>query len=576
MAEPLEPKRPAPPPGTPGAPLPRLWKTTPDDETEDDEDDLKSKKKKKAEPAPPPAAAKAKKRSPAGDKDRKSESRKGKDKPGGEKGVLIEETPNLDTYETRQRVRIALGVGALAVVLLVGWVVVRFISPEHPPEEAITPEMLAAAATGKASPAPPGGPRVGDDKESRILFERAREVARNGKPDLAVALLKTIVTKYPTTVAAQQAREALDRPNQKLPLFLDRPAVVATPGAPPPPEPTAPPAPVVEASKTTVPAASGAQANLVPPANPAEPPRTPTPEPAPSPGQEKPTRPLPKGFRQRPGSDVHASGWPLEIVGDRDGAPMVFVAGAEFIQGRDDADAAEGPAHKVTLGSFYIDKHEVTVRQFNLYQKEDGKARDRVRHLARDPALASVDSEDDRPVVLVTAREASDFCYWAGKRLPTEAQWEAAARTPDGRFYPWGTSPPKWSKPRAPRQIDPVMSFPDDASPYGALDLAGNAWEWTKDWYDPRYYQQFRSAPANNPTGPLNRPRSQQLVVKGSAKDWVVSRREGIKFDARMPYLGFRGALQVEGPGNAFEPPPAPGQPAPPGGQPAGGSSVPF
>jgi formylglycine-generating enzyme required for sulfatase activity len=122
------------------------------------------------------------------------------------------------------------------------------------------------------------------------------------------------------------------------------------------------------------------------------------------------------------------------------------------------------------------------------------------------------------------------------------------------------------------------MAFPEDLSPYGAFDLAGNAWEWTKDWYDPRYYQLSRTGSADNPSGPQNRPRSQQLVVKGGAKDWVVSKREGLKFDTRLPYLGFRGVLQVEGPGNAFEPPPsaAPAQPAAPGAPADGGSAVPF
>ena len=119
------------------------------------------------------------------------------------------------------------------------------------------------------------------------------------------------------------------------------------------------------------------------------------------------------------------------------------------------------------------------------------------------------------------------------------------------------------------------MSFPNDVSPYGVFDLAGNAWEWTKDWFEPKYYQQFRNAPADNPTGPV-RPRSQQLVVKGTAKDWVVTKREGLKFDARLPYLGFRCVLPVEGPGNVFEPTPAPGQPASGPAAPPGGSTVPF
>jgi formylglycine-generating enzyme required for sulfatase activity len=331
---------------------------------------------------------------------------------------------------------------------------------------------------------------------------------------------------------------------------------------------------VVDAEKSHPGTAVGAQANLVPPANPAETgAAAPTPAPSPSPGQDKPSRPLPAGFRARPGAEIHASGWPVEIVGDRDGAPMVLVPGGTFLQGRDDADPNESPAHHVVLGTYYIDKHEVTVRQFNLFQKEAGKRAERARVVTRDAASAAVDSEDDRPVVLVTAREASDYCYWANKRLPTEAQWEAAARTTDGRLFPWGPAPSPSLKPRDAKQLRAVKATPEDLSPYGAFDLAGNAWEWTKDWFDARYYQQFRGGAADNPAGPA-RPRTPQLVVKGSAKDWVVTKRDGYKPETRLPHLGFRGVLQVEGTGNAFEPPPAA---APPGGGQGGNApSVPF
>jgi formylglycine-generating enzyme required for sulfatase activity len=567
MAEPPEPKRPAPP-GTPGAPLPRLWKVEPEDDAEDDEAPAR-KTKSKSEPAPGPEPARARKKRKPDDKAGKAGSKtsKGKGEGDGGKGVLVEETPNLDTYETRQRIRIAAGAAGVVVLLFVGWLVVRAFSPERPAEDAASRETLAAAPT-------PADTKAHDDQESRILLDRARDVAKNGKADLAVELLKKVAARYPNTPAANESREALDRPKQNLPLFLDRPAVVASPSPPPPAPPENPPTQVVEATRTAVSPSTGAQANLTPPANPAEPPRGPAPEA--SPGQEKPSKPLPAGFRPRPGSEVHPSGWPLEIVGDRDGAPMVLVMGGTFIQGRDDADPSEAPAHKVVLGTYYIDKHEVTVRQFNLFQKEAGRRAERAKALARDPGLSAVDAEEDRPVGLVTAREASDYCYWAGKRLPTEAQWEAAARTPDGRIYPWGAEPPNWPRPRAPRQIDPVMSFPNDLSPYGAFDLAGNAWEWTKDWYDPRYYILFRTNPADNPTGPPNRPRSAQLVVKGSAKDWVVTKREGIKPETRYSYLGFRGVLQVEGSGNAFEPPPAPGAGPSRGGQAGAGAVVPF
>ena len=103
------------------------------------------------------------------------------------------------------------------------------------------------------------------------------------------------------------------------------------------------------------------------------------------------------------------------------------------------------------------------------------------------------------------------------------------------------------------------MAFANDVSPFRVFDLAGNAWEWTSDWYDPRYYQQFRNSTAINPTGPDRRPRTQQFVVKGGSKLWVASWREGRKPETKLPYLGFRCVLPVEG---AATTPAAPGGPA--------------
>ncbi len=141
---------------------------------------------------------------------------------------------------------------------------------------------------------------------------------------------------------------------------------------------------------------------------------------------------------------------------------------------------AEAPAHPVTLATYYIDTHEVTVRQYALFLKETGhKDNERQRALAREAPNAS--ASEGLPVVMVTAPDARDYAEWAGKRLPTEAQWERAARGGDGRLSPWGTTPPVWDKKREPRQIVPVMSFPYDVSPFGVFDMAGNAMEWTKD-----------------------------------------------------------------------------------------------
>ena len=126
------------------------------------------------------------------------------------------------------------------------------------------------------------------------------------------------------------------------------------------------------------------------------------------------------------------------------------------------------------------------------------------------------------------------------------------------------------------RKIDPVMSFPEDVSAYGVFDMAGNVQEWTNDWYDSKYYQQFASRTVDNPVGPTTRPRSKELpvVVKGGSKTWTMSYREGVPYDKRLAHVGFRCVLSVE---NPKSPPPAGAQPpgAPPANAP-GRSSVPF
>jgi formylglycine-generating enzyme required for sulfatase activity len=254
---------------------------------------------------------------------------------------------------------------------------------------------------------------------------------------------------------------------------------------------------------------------------------------------------LPAGFQARSGAGTDPSGWPLEVVGSRDRAMMVLVPGGTFVMGRDGADPAEAPAHVTRLSTFYIDKHEVTNRQFELFLHDTGLRPERTQALAREAGRVSV--SEDFPVAMVSVKDARDYAEWAGKRLPTEAQWEKAARGTDMRLYPWGPQAPNWVRPRAPLQVDAVMSYPSDLSPSGAYDMAGNVLEWTRDWYDSGAYATYRGTTAEEPTGPSSRPPSSQVVVRGVARDWTITAREGMLEGSRLPYLGFRCVLPVEG-----------------------------
>jgi len=175
------------------------------------------------------------------------------------------------------------------------------------------------------------------------------------------------------------------------------------------------------------------------------------------------------------------------------GGPMLYIPAGEFIMGSDSGGTDEKPVHKVYLDEFFIDKYEVTNRQYQQC----------VSAGSCNPNIKKDNSTNlQQPVVNVDWTQASTFCSWAGKRLPTEAEWEKAARGTDGRTYPWGggidCSRANYRDCNHGKSKT-VGSYPRGASPYGAMDMAGNVWEWTADWYDEKYYA---SSPNRNPKGP--------------------------------------------------------------------------
>jgi len=154
-----------------------------------------------------------------------------------------------------------------------------------------------------------------------------------------------------------------------------------------------------------------------------------------------------------------------------------------------DCHEDEKPYHQVTLPAFTIDLHEVTGSEYAACS-------------AAGVCPAADTSQSNGPVVLTTWSAASAFCTWKGKRLPTEAEWEKAARGTDGRIYPWGNSAPDCTRAQTAScggTPGPVGAHPAGASPYGVLDMAGNVWEWVADWYQTDYYAQ---SPSESPPGP--------------------------------------------------------------------------
>ena len=155
----------------------------------------------------------------------------------------------------------------------------------------------------------------------------------------------------------------------------------------------------------------------------------------------------------------------------------------------------EGPAHWVLLDSYLIDMYEVSNAKFGKFMTVTGHA---APAYWDDPRL----NGDDQPVVGVNWFDAKAYCEWEGKRLPTEAEWEHAARGPEGLRYPWGNSFVNQNVNNGKRHDSTmsVDSLPEAVSPYGLHHMAGNVFEWVNDWYDPNYYSKGPFPP--NPQGP--------------------------------------------------------------------------
>jgi len=178
-----------------------------------------------------------------------------------------------------------------------------------------------------------------------------------------------------------------------------------------------------------------------------------------------------------------------------DGALVVRIPAGDFLMGSPEGrgNPNERPQHKVHVSEYLIDKTEVTWRQMRKFHEATGQP------LPKAPISGS---PDHFPASNVLWEEASAYCRWLGGRLPTEAEWEKAARGMDGREYPWGD---RWDPVRCNtisgglHQVEDVGSYPGCLSPYGVFDLAGGTWEWCADWYAEDYYAR---SPAADPQGP--------------------------------------------------------------------------
>ena len=179
-------------------------------------------------------------------------------------------------------------------------------------------------------------------------------------------------------------------------------------------------------------------------------------------------------------------------VNDVDKSVMILIPEGPFKMGNNSGGKKDKPEHTINLSKYWIYKHEVTVAQYMAFAKPSG------RKLPSEPPYGF---HDDYPVVYVNWKDADAYCRWAGGMLPTEAQWEKAARGTDGRLYPWGNRFVKTNARASAgvKEPKPVGSFPQGASPYGVLDMSGNVAEWVNDHFQSDYY---KISPDTNPKGP--------------------------------------------------------------------------
>jgi formylglycine-generating enzyme required for sulfatase activity len=195
---------------------------------------------------------------------------------------------------------------------------------------------------------------------------------------------------------------------------------------------------------------------------------------------------------------------PSSLLTDDKGVEMVLVPEGDFAMGSNRGESDEQPVHIVNLSAYYIDKYEVTNKSYKACV-DDGKCipPQQLYFFPESPNRIYFGNPqyDNYPVIYVDWNQANDYCEWRGARLPTEAEWEKAARGTDERPYAWGK---ELACPHANYQgcvnlTSEVGSYPEGVSPYGAYDLTGNVWEWVSDWYSANYYS---ISPGRNPTGP--------------------------------------------------------------------------
>lgn len=370
--------------------------------------------------------------------------------------------------------------------------------------------------TARPTPSPP-------PRRRRFLYPAGMGII------LALILWGAIGPLSPLFVAQLFPNQVVSQPTQELASALLTPTIplLLTPTATATLLPTATVLPSPTPTLTPVPSATNTPTQTPSPPPTSTPTSTPTITLTPTPT----ATPLPKDGEVR--AIIIPSG--LRVM-------MVHVSAGFFLMGGQTSNDASLPQSTVYLDRFWIDQYEVTnavyascVAAGACNPPSNTRSHDRLSYY-NNPTYANY------PVIYVSWNDANDFCQWRGGNLPTEAQWEKAARGDDERTYPWGNAGPDCDLANYTGCLgdtSEVGRYPAGASPYGAFDMAGNVWEWVADWYDINYYD---NAPIENPMGPA--VGTYKTLRGGSWSDGVayihVAFRNYNVPNNRFDYIGFR------------------------------------